>query len=643
MDEKIIWVGNRESEIMYSTLFYKSITIYGSNKGTNISFNKTSYKSITNFLVETINVELKQGPLKLFFYSDKIAEQLLARAPHLKEYIINKYDIEFLKFIENKTYAHLWASNIMPIIEFTELFGSECNYKQISQKFKSSDKFIVQENYSSGGTGTFLLTKENEKAITSKLCNHKCYKISPYYERAYSVNAHIIITNDYISVLSPSIQLIENVNNRLLYKGADFISYENVPSEVKASILQYAKKMGKSLYNIGYTGVCGLDLLVSDGIVYFMEINPRFQASSILINRALKDNNLPDLQTIIYNIHCGNGLSDLLRKIETIKINYCTLSFYQNDDHQYNNFLIRMLEKSSKHIETIIIENENSTIVDEYMFRVIFNTNISSLNFDGSLFIYQNLLNYSKYTYELYKTDINALKCALLTQGIIIHENVKNYYDNKQIIKKATFDAIDISINEEFIINCPVNTKFVEISPFSIRKKDEFIGLFYLDNLLFKVSIFLQEFLPIKHTKNNINIHRIGFLTTDRLRIKHTSTCQFKRENNGCKFCHITSKFLDTIPLEDIYETIDNYTKFVNFRHFLIGGPSNTYDNESYYISNIIKSFSSIRRSLEIKFKSIRGRKHKEHVDNWVRFKRFFFRGSRLFVSNWSHTNDFTI
>jgi len=593
MKERIIWIGNRESEIMYSNLFYKSITMYGTNKNGNISFDNNSSKAITNFLLDAINLELEQGPIKLFFYSNNIAERVISKAPHLKEYTINKYDSEFIKTIENKTYANLWASNIMPIINFTELFGNECNYEQISQKFNDNDKFIIQENHSSGGTGTYLLTKENAAKISQNLSKHKCYKISPYYEKSFSINMHIIITDDYVSVLPPSIQIIENINDRLLYKGADFIAYKKIPYEQQQNILKYAKKIGEALKHTGYIGICGLDLLISENNIYFMEINPRFQASSILINRALKDNNLPDLQTILYKIFTSSFSTETLKKIENIKINYSTISFYQNSNLKYNEYILKLLIKSSNHIESIMVENETTTTINEYMFRVIFNTNISSLNFDGSIFVYQNLLNYSKYTTELYKTNLNILKCALLTQGVIVDNTVKDFYDNKNSIKKATFDAIDITIDKSHVINCPIKTKFVELSPFLIKNDNGTVGLFYVDEFLFEVEIALQEKLPVKYTKNNINVHRIGFLTTDRLRIKHTSVCEFKRKNKGCKFCHITSNFSNDIPLEDIYETINYYIKDVKFRHFLIGGPSNTYENEYYYISNIIKYIRS--------------------------------------------------
>lgn len=593
MSEEIIWIGNRESELLCSDMFYKSITMYGSNNGNNISFNGSMEKEFISFVINIINAEIKNKDVSLFFYSNKTAEHVVSKAPHLKKRIINKYNTDILKFIENKTYSYLWASNIMPIIEFTELFGNECTYNKLYTIFSKREKFIIQKNYSSGGMGTFMLTKENEDIILRQLDKYCCYKVSPYYEHSYSVNVHLIISEKYVSVLQPSIQIIENVNDHLLYKGADFISYLKISSGTKQKILNYAASLGESLQKLGYLGVCGVDLLIINDNVFFSEINPRFQASSMLINYAFKHNNLPDLQTIVYNIYNGKINTEILSKAEKIKIEFSMISFYQNKSIAFNNYLLSCLRAASFGIEKLIVENENSETIGEYMFRVIFNTNISSVNYDGSLFIYQNLLNYSDLPPNVFCENKLILKCALLTQGVRVLEDVKTSYVNGKSIKIATFDAIDITIGNDVVINCPTKTKFVELSPFSIQKLGGKTALFYLNVLISQIKIAEQEQLPVKYTKNNINIHRIGYLTTDRLRIKHTSHCLFKKQNLGCKFCHITSSSDDKIPLDDIFETIDYYQNDVNFRHFLIGGPTNTYSNEEYYVNEITRYIRS--------------------------------------------------
>ncbi len=502
MSDKIIWIGNRESELLCSDMFYKSITMYGSNKGNNISLNNGCIKGFIDFIIGGINEELKNADVKLFFYSTKTAESVVAKAPNLKKRVINKYNTDVLKFIENKTYSYLWASNIMPIIEFTEMFGKECTYDRLSDIFSGKEKFIIQENYSSGGTGTFVLTKENEDIILGQLEKYRCYKASPYYEYSYSVNVHIIISEKYISVLQPSIQIIENVNDHLLYKGADFISYLKIPSDTREKILKYALKLGCSLQKLSYLGVCGLDLLVIKGDVFFVEINPRFQASSMIINYALKRNGLPDLQTIVYGIYNGKTNTNVLCQAEKIKIEFSMLSFYQNISPHFNDYLLSRLRSSSFSIEKLIVENENSETVGEYMYRVIFNTNISSVNYDGNLFVYQNLLNYSGLTPDVLIENKIVLKSALLTQGVRVSENVQSLYINGKFIKAATFDAIDITIGDDFVINCPIKKNLWSYPLFQFRKK------------MIKQHCFTLMFLLLKLRLPNKNSFQSNILKT---------------------------------------------------------------------------------------------------------------------------------
>ena len=48
----------------------------------------------------------------------------------------------------------------------------------------------------------------------------------------------------------------------------------------------------------GYRGVCGIDFMLTEKALYFLEINARFQASSFLLNRLLCKKDLPSLHKL---------------------------------------------------------------------------------------------------------------------------------------------------------------------------------------------------------------------------------------------------------------------------------------------------------------------------------------------------------
>ena len=54
-------------------------------------------------------------------------------------------------------------------------------------------------------------------------------------------------------------------------------------------INNYSKSICKALQREGYLGVLGIDFIEVERDVYFMEINPRFQGSSVKLEKLLLD------------------------------------------------------------------------------------------------------------------------------------------------------------------------------------------------------------------------------------------------------------------------------------------------------------------------------------------------------------------
>ena len=87
-------------------------------------------------------------------------------------------------------------------------------------------------------------------------------------------------------------------------------------------INKYALKIGKLIQEKGYRGVMGIDSICYDKEVYFMEINPRFQNSSIVLNKALYEQNLPSLQELHYNCFYNKPIS-----LRSFDVNYSSYIF----------------------------------------------------------------------------------------------------------------------------------------------------------------------------------------------------------------------------------------------------------------------------------------------------------------------------
>ncbi|MDO5852734.1 MAG: hypothetical protein Q4Q62_01475 [Thermoplasmata archaeon] len=196
-----------------------------------------------------------------------------------------------------------------------EASGADCNIDLFRGLIKDGAKYVVQEPNSSGGFGTYLFEdpmaekadneardgaarlqkkKEDENRDIRRYLEGNpadTLLISRYRDPNVSVNLHAIITDDDVFLSPCSIQIITITDRRLIYSGADFDAFrrfeDDNPSKVK-EIYEHARWLCGILGKRNYRGVIGFDIIVSDR-VEFVEANNRFQASTILLNKALAE------------------------------------------------------------------------------------------------------------------------------------------------------------------------------------------------------------------------------------------------------------------------------------------------------------------------------------------------------------------
>ncbi|HTW80343.1 MAG TPA: ATP-grasp domain-containing protein [Terracidiphilus sp.] len=147
---------------------------------------------------------------------------------------------------------------------------------------------------SSGGSGVFPFATEEE--YFERLPSHPdgFVGLTPLLDRAapLNVNACVYSTGE-VAVFGVSFQLIgvRGLTRRTFgFCGNDFGAASDVPPEICDRIESCAETIGRWLFQYGYRGVFGLDILWNEGKLYVTEVNPRFQASTPLsagINQTL--------------------------------------------------------------------------------------------------------------------------------------------------------------------------------------------------------------------------------------------------------------------------------------------------------------------------------------------------------------------
>lgn len=348
-----IWIGKRESDILTYEFFDYSITFYGSNKKRNVAFSneyrqKASYSDdFTTFAINNLNTIYKRHKdIEIHFYSGVFAHKIIAKCPSYKDYVVNTNSIFILNNLRHKTLSRLWLNNSVPVPSFTLLSKDECNVDYLKRKFDGFSSFVIQKNYSGGGAGTYLINNLNESNVISRLLDHELYLVSPFYSPSQSLSCHILIDASDCVVLPVSEQVIYSKKNSLEYIGNRFLSNESPISQL---IKEKAFLIGNKLKHVGYRGICGFDFICYNSEIFLVEINPRYQGSSYILNFALKKHQLPSLFELNTMCFKGEMPNHIISAINSLKVN-CINNYIIY--HDYND-LIKAKE---------IISNDNNVV-----------------------------------------------------------------------------------------------------------------------------------------------------------------------------------------------------------------------------------------------------------------------------------------
>lgn len=596
--EYIFWIGIQESEIEQTrSLFSGSITMFGSNKNGNYSYDKefdirfnynVDNDSWIDFVNETahkiVNIypECKfmlYYPMDAIFYDKIITNRMIG---------VNNPIL--LDLWDNKFRCREWIGNNIPTIP-TEI----CYAEKIISNFSNIDgtKKVIQGEYSCGGNDTWLLTTENKNEIFSRMYTDRRYAISQYMEHSVSINIHLVIYPNEVILFPASIQIINLREFRFEYCGADFIAYSHLSKKIHDKVREYSLIIGERLRRSNYLGICGIDYIATENEVYFSEINPRFQSSTILLNMALNDSGSHISMQYMHLDAFKNNKCQFA--IESLVVNY---SYYKNTYSKKNEQELRNLSKLANTYSDVIYIDDDllwSSVLEEhtYLYKLIFRKNITSISHDFNLIIHPNLRSYDCIAdLSNIKNQMLELKIMLLSHGITISRKAKEYLNMTNGINFYEFSAIDLLLNDKYYINVPYQTNFSQLSPFSIDLDENGLNLCYCNQNIANAKVRGVDRLSEKTSSSGIPYSEIAYLGNDRLRIFHRLGCFYKQIRRGCKFCDIENDNRP-LPLTDIKEVIDDYNHCSNIRHYLIGGGSQNPDDNFEFICQVAKYLKS--------------------------------------------------
>lgn len=591
----IYWIGIKESDLDDEpNLFEKSITYFGSGKGNNISYSKESGKRINHnlnnkeaslFIAKNINKILSKNKNAYFMYFSPYHSYYLSEDLHDNVCCKNKKII--LELLRNKIHTRFWSAHSVPIVPSVLLNSSKCSYEFISKTFKNTNsKYVLQKNYSAGGYSTYILNNTSQLPLD----NNDILLVSPYIEKSVPLNITAIIYEDEILFFPPSIQIIVNDCDRLLYKGADFIAYKKIDKNIKQKVFKYSKILCENLKNIGYRGICGIDYITDMNEVYFMEVNERFQASSYLINMALRKNGFPSLHQLSLKAFQEPKSNIILSKLD---VNYSSYiyTYHQRFSHCYQ-YILEKAQKNSNIDRVVEDDFLHNTMFEEdaYLFTLVSNINIVDIGYDNSINIDDNIQEHL----QLRQSDVLKTKISLMNQGFSIDSSAQQYMAQNKNARIAINTGIDLILFDNIRVSSIYGKgRFNSMSPFElVYDRTQGLILTHYGTMISSVDYDRPDLLGERCTSTGIPYSRIAFLANNRLQINHEPVCFYKKHSVSCRFCGLPEEGT-SFSLPDIYEVIDSYINHCNFNRFLIGGASNFYTKGWETIIDIAAYISS--------------------------------------------------
>ena len=597
--DKIVWVGTRASDSKFSNdSVFDNISIFG-HKTSEIRPNH-NIKDFNGLLSNEIEKKIKKNPKTQFMIYNPSLSYLVDKKLRKNILCVNNESTLLMLNDKIKTRAKFSGLNINCLPSVT-INSDNLDFATLCTQL-NSHRLVVQHAHGGGGYATYVVHESNYQSLCEKLrSTFTQYLVSPYLEKSISVNLHVIVCEKQNVIFPASIQIIENINDRLLYRGADFISFREIDSDMKNQVRQMGSAIANELRRMGYKGIAGIDLIIADGQLFFVELNPRFQASSYIIDKYLSDKfqarkkqkfngldilakNLVDL-----NLNAFNDVANIDISFFD-EINYsCYFYFKDGFEKDAINYKLSLLEQSGISVDRDGY-NETSALDEEsYLFRALFNEKITQISPDGDLWICDNV------KFNNLEQETIGLKIALLNQGVRLNINK----DNTKL-KEAVFDAVDFYIQNVGIhVNSPIKSKLVYLSPFEIVFNGQYPELLFNGTALSRVDI---EYDKIENT-NEFPERKSLYMSTDRLRINPAIGCQFKSQGLGCRFCNFIP-YTTSYSIEQLKKAYD-YGRTLNPRHVMIGGGSVLESDNLNIIKRLAEYIKSQDAKMEITLMSV--------------------------------------
>lgn len=620
--KNLVWLGIRESDIdgIRQTEtgfpgFRESVTIFGSGANGNHAMEKEIGKRIDHngdcsgfedYFQASMEELVSNYPDISFFPYDALDYE--AFPIHLQEHIIARNDYGLLDQLEQKLYLREYYSSIVHVPTYEILQAGDCTWDSLERLFPNTRNFVLQRDYSCGGSGTYLVRSKSKDGkpchvtserldysdgnalsprgftavpLTAGIPKEERILVSPYFEHNISINIHTVIYREVIYLFAPSVQLIDQKHEKLEYLGSDFSALSQIDELDRNKIMQVAETVSRDLQSRGYRGVCGIDMILAGGECYFMEVNARFQASSAILNKDLRRKGFPSLQE--YHLDAFNNEKPSLPvPPHSAEGSFITIHVHKREKQKVRWFWEQVKRAPGFEVVDDWIDWEGGLEENCYAFQLHCRSQISSVTFQHSVRIHPNVtLTTFEPTGEKEYHNILLAKILMLARGVFVTHEAWKLSEQMGGLDWEEFDAVTLKLWDSVWVTTPCIGKWETLSPLHLEAD--------LEKKEFWLSLYGERLVRADAMKADPNAGKVStgghyygdivYMNPDRLRVYHRDGCIYQDRDVGCKFCDLrgTGK---PLTFQEIEEALDLYWDNLCVDHFLIGGGSGPAEEE---------------------------------------------------------------
>ena len=170
-----------------------------------------------------------------------------------------------------KTYK-FFLKNSIPTVE---------TFNIRKKNLKISKNWVAKPDDGVGSEKNYIFSKKND--LTNFLKVNRNYIIQPFI-KGISYSANVISLKNKILFLNFNKQKIQYKKKKIIFNGTKFIKKIPLESKIRKNIETILKKLN------GLNSFWGIDFIISNKKIFFLDINPRITTSYKNINKNLKIN-----------------------------------------------------------------------------------------------------------------------------------------------------------------------------------------------------------------------------------------------------------------------------------------------------------------------------------------------------------------